>query len=104
MRKILLIALFLPFIGCSQEEKLLSEDYSFLVTDGEVSKLHLSNDTLYELQCYIDRPCHAIPDTHYKILSSHKRGEFVVLKLERLDSIPLTPEPYPAARYSILAL
>jgi hypothetical protein len=104
MRKTVIILLLLPFIGCSQGQKSLLQDYSFLVTDGEVTKLHQSNDTLYELKCYIDRPCQPRPATHYKILSSNTTGEFVILKLERLDTIPLTTDPYPATRYSVLAL
>src|SRR5688572_18045772 len=105
MRKSLLILLLLPFVGCSQEQKLLLyQDYSFLVTDGEVTKLHQSNDTLYELKCYIDRPCQPKPAKHYKILSSNKTGNFTIIKLERLDTIHLTSDPYPAARYYILAL
>ena len=105
MRKALLILLLLPFVGCSQEQKpLLYQDYSFLVTDGEVTKLHRSNDTLYELKCYIDQPCQPKPAKHYKILSSNKTGDFTIIKVERLDTIPLTSDPYPAARYYVLAL
>jgi|SRR5688572_1987056 len=104
MLKTLLTLLLLPVVGCSQVQKILPQDYSFLITDGEVTKLHQSNDTLYELKCYIDRPCQPRPETHYKILSSIKTGEFVILKLERLDTIPLTTNPYPATRYSVLAL
>ncbi len=104
MRKSLFIFLLLPLISCSQEQKILLQDYSFLVTDGEVTKLHQSNDTLYELKCYIDQPCQTRPATHFKILSSNKTGGFVILKLERLDTIPLTTNPYPATRYSVLAL
>ena len=104
MLKTLLILFLIPFVGCSQRQKLLVQDYSFLVTDGEVTKLKQSNDTLYELKCYIDRPCQPRPATHYKILSSNKTGEFVILKLERLDTIPLTTNPNPVTRYSVLAL
>ena len=104
MRKTLIILLLLPFIGCSQGQRFLLQDYSFLATDGEITKLHQSNDTLYELKCYIDRPCQPRPARHYKILSSNKSGEFVILKLERLDTISLTMDPYPATRYSVLAL
>lgn len=104
MLKTLLFLLILPFLGCSQGLKVLPQDYSFLVTDGEVTKLRQSNDTLYELKCNIDRPCQPRPSSHYKILSSNKTGEFIILKLERLDTIPLTTNPYPATRYQVLAL
>lgn len=104
MRKTLFILLLLPFVGCSQGQKLLVQDYSFLGTDGEVTKLHQSNDTLYELKCYIDQPCQPRPKAHYKILSYNRNEEFVILKLERLDTLALTPNPYPVTRYSLLAL
>lgn len=104
MLKTLIILLLLPFLGCSQAQKLLLQDYSFLVTDGEVTKLHQSNDTLYELHCYIDRPCQERPEKHYKIISSTAAEEFTILKLEQLDTIPLTTKPYRTTRYSVLAL
>ncbi len=104
MLKILLILLLLPLLACSQRQKVLPQDYNFLVTDGTVKKLYQSNDTLYEKKCYTDRPCQARPSFHYKILSSNKTGEFLILKLERLDTIPLTTNPYPATRYQVLAL
>jgi hypothetical protein len=104
MLKTLLIILFLPLACYSQERKLLQHDYNFLVTDGEVKKLHQSNDTLYELQCYIDRPCQLRPSQHYKILSSSNLGDLIILKLECLDTIALTTIPYPETRYSTLAI
>lgn len=93
-----------PLLGCSQQPQVLLQDYSFLLINGTVTKLHQSNDTLYELKCYIDRPCQPRPAKHYKILSSDKTGDFTILKVERLDTIPLTSDPYPAARYYVLAL
>ncbi|HEY1019103.1 MAG TPA: hypothetical protein VGE25_08905 [Sediminibacterium sp.] len=104
MLKTLLFLLILSILGCSQGQIVLRQDYSFLVTDGEVTKLRQSNDTLYELKCYIDRPCHPRPSSHYKILSSNNTGELIILKLEQLDTIPLTTDPYPATRYQVLAL
>ena len=104
MTKTLILFLLFPFFGCSQQPKALLQDYSFLLTDGTVTKLHQSNDTLYELKCYIDRPCQPKPAKHYKILSSDKTGDFTILKLEQLDTIPLTSDPYPADRYYVLAL
>ena len=104
MAKTLIIFLLFPFLGCSRQPKVLLQDYSFLLTDGTVTKLHQSNDTLYELKCYIDRPCQPKPDKHYKILSSEKKEDFTILKLERLDATSLTSDPYPADRYYVLAL
>jgi hypothetical protein len=104
MQKTLLILLLPLFVSCSQRQKLLLQDYSFLLTDGEITKLHQSNDTLYERKCYIDQTCRDKPAAHYKILSSNKTGDFFILKVEKLDTIPLTTNPYPVTRYSVLVL
>jgi len=104
MLKALLGFLLLSFVVYSQKQKVLPQDYSFPGTDSGVMKLHQSNDTLYELRCYVDRPCYPEPKKHYKIISARKIEEFTILKLEQLDTIPLTTDPYPATRYSVLAL
>lgn len=101
MLRTLTLFLLFPFIGFSQEHKLLTEDYNFLATDGEINKLHQSNDTLYELHCYIDQPCQPVPETHSRIISSQQIKDFTILKIEQLDTIPLTTVPYPATRYSV---
>lgn len=104
MRNILLPLLFLSLIGCSQDQKIISGDYSFISTDGEVRTLRQSNDTLYELKCYIDRPCLPEPSSHYKIISATITPGFSILKLEKLDTIRLSSNPYPATRFGVLAL
>lgn len=104
MLQILTLILLFPFFSCSQAQQILLQDYHFLGVDDEVTKLHQSNDTLYEFHCYITRPCVSRPQKHYKIISSEKAGDFIVLKLERLDTILLTTNPYPETRYSTLAL
>lgn len=104
MSRTLILLLLLPLVSRSQGQRILQQDYSFLVADGEVTKLHQGNDTLYELEGYIDRPCRKQPAKHYKIISSHTTGEFVILKLELFDTIPLTTDPSPTAQCSILIL
>lgn len=104
MRKTLFILLFIQFVSCSKGQKLFFEDYSFLLTDGEVTKLHQSNDTLYSLKCYFNIPCQPKPELHSKILSSEKKQDYIILKQEALDTIPLTTNPYPATRYSLVAI
>lgn len=101
MQRTLFLFLFLLSIGCSQKKVSLFQDYNFLVSDGEISKLHQSNDTLYELHCYINQPCQTRPEKHYKILSSQELKNFIILRLERLDTIPLTINSYPPTRYSV---
>lgn len=51
------IFLFLPVAAFSQGQKILQEDYNFLVADGEINRFRQVADTLYELNCYIDRAC-----------------------------------------------
>ena len=104
MRIIIILLFILPQISFSQVPKILQKDYSFLVTDGEVIQLHQSNDTLYELKCYINKPCEPRPKDHYKIISSKSLEGFIILKLESLDTIYLTTDPYPDTRYQLLAI
>lgn len=103
MQRILILFLLLPFFKRLKAQTVLKQDYNFLGTDGEVSKIHQSNDTLYELHCYIDRPCQPRPENHYKIIGSVIKDQFTLLKLEQLDTIPLSTDPYPPTRYSVLA-
>ena len=106
MRKLPITLLLFILIGCSQFQVpiILTQDYNFLLPDGEITKLRQSNDTLYEYKCYVDRPCQFKPETHYKILSSSKTKDFTILKLEWLDTIPLKDELCPGKRFSIMAL
>lgn len=104
MLKTPLLFLIFPFLCCAQKQIILTQNYNFLSVDGEVGTLKQSNDTLYELKCYIDQPCQPIPSKHYKILSVKRISEFTIIKLEDLDTIPLTMNPYPATRFSVLAL
>ena len=106
MRKLSITYLIFVLLGCSQSQvpAILIEDYSFILPDGEITKLRQSNDTLYEYKCYLDRPCHFNPETHYKIISSSKTGDFTILKLEWLDTIPLKDQLCPGKRFSIMAL
>ena len=99
MLRTLLLFLLLPFLGCAQKKEVLLQDYHFLVTDGEVSTLRQSNDTLYELHSSDYSP--SMVQQHYKIISSQKINEFTILKLEGLDTISMTTDPYPATRYSV---
>ena len=88
----------------SHGQKTLTEDYYFIVMDGEVTKLAQSNDTLYQYHCYIDKPCVLKPEEHYKILGVAINAGKYLFRLEQLDTISLTAEPYPENRYSVLVL
>lgn len=102
---ILILFLFIvPLVGCSQGQQVLPQDYSFLGADGEVTKLHQSHDTLYVLKCYIDGRCQPQPSERYKILSSNKTEEFVILKLQKLHTVELPTDTHTAPRYERWAL
>ena len=106
MRKLPITLLLFILLGCSQSQVpvILVEDYSFLLPDGEITKLRQSNDTLYEYKCFIDQSCSFKPETHYRIISSSNADGFTILKLEWLDTIPLKDELCPGKRFSILIL
>jgi hypothetical protein len=82
MQKTFLLLLFISFYSCKEASKILKQDYNFLATDGEVSKMHQSNDTLYGLHCYINQPCQPKAENHFKIISSDMKGEFTILKFD----------------------
>lgn len=103
MQKSLIVSLLFIFLGCSQSKipTILTQDYNFLTVDGGVTKLKQSNDTLYDLFCFRDGSCH---ESHCKIIATHEVGEFTILKLEYLDSIPLKDNLCPGKRYAMTAL
>ena len=103
MRKSLIVLLLFIFLGCSQSKvaTILAQDYNFLTVDGGVHKLKQSNDTLYDISCYINEPCH---ESRYKIISTHEAGEFIILKLDYLGSIPQSQNLCPGKRYAMTAM
>lgn len=74
------------------------------MTDGEIKKLRQSNDTLYEYTSVLYSHSHFKLEAYYKIISSSKTGDFTILKLERLDTIPLNDQLCPGKQFSIMAL
>lgn len=103
MQRLLIASLLFIFLGCSQSKipMIITQDYIFLNVDGGMTKLKQSNDTLYELFCSGDGPCH---EFHYKIIAIQQMTEFTILKLEYLDSIPLRENLCPEKKYGITAL
>jgi len=106
MRKLPITLLLFILLGCSQSQVpvILAEDYSFLLPDGEITKLRQSKDTLYEYKCFINQSCSFEPETSYRIISSSKADGFTILKLEWLDTIPIKDELCPGKRFSIMVL
>lgn len=103
MLKLFWLFVLIPGAALAQSKKVLSQSYSFLLIDNEVKKYTQSNDTLYQYHCYVNKPCVPKAEDHYKILSRTNLGEFVVVKMEKLDTLKLTTEPYPAKRYVVMA-
>lgn len=103
MQMLYLILTIILLTSCSAKEQTFNGDYYFILTDGEVTKLSQSNDTLYEYKCYSDRPCIEIPSSHYKVLGIKIEKSSFIFKLEKLDTLQL-PKRYPDNRYSILVL
>jgi len=103
MGKSLLVLLLFIFQGClqSQVPTILSQDYIFLTVDGGADTLKQSNDTLYDFFYFADAPSH---QRHYKIIGTHEMGEFTILKLKNLDTIPLSRNLCPGKPYSVVAL
>lgn len=99
------VLFFFISTSCSFErQKRVSGDFYFVMNDGEVTKLSLGSDTVFEYKCYATKECVEKPQKHYKIVDgTFKEGKYL-LKLERLDTIQLTKYPYPDNRFSILIL
>lgn len=104
MYKTLAVLILLPFAALSQSQKMLQEDYNFPVADLEVNRLTQVADTLYELNCYADRACRPKPSKYYKILSSERKNDFTILKMERLDPASTATDPHALNRYYVTAL
>ncbi|SEL75699.1 hypothetical protein [Parapedobacter koreensis] len=111
MKNLLFFAFFFPSIAFSQPNQVLEQAYSFIISDGEVAKISQRNDTLYqwhgniiaidpELLIAIDDE----PKNRYRIIATTDADNLTLLKLEHLDSIPLTTDPFPANRFLILAI
>ncbi len=101
-----LIVFLLTFISldvCAQQ--ILKDDY-YMVSVDDTKLFRQSNDTIYLYKCspdFIQLP-HLKASDHYKILNINTTSNFSILKLEKLDSIQLTTDPYPLKRYCVLIL
>jgi hypothetical protein len=108
MLKLLLFCALLPVVNHAMGQRILVQDYNFIGRGQLAAKLHQSHDTLYYLQCFPGltgkQGCITKPQAHYKIISSSKIAEFQIVKLEQLDTLSLTSNPYPETRFSLLIL
>ena len=102
----ILTAFFLTFISlnvCAQ--RIFKADYYAVSTD-DTHLFRQSNDTLYLYKSspnFVQLPRLKASD-HYKIHNVKTLFNFSILKLEKLDTIQLTTDPYPLKRYFVLVL
>lgn len=98
---IILLFILLPFL---KAQNFIKEPY-YIIGPDEMYKLVQSNDTLYVMPTFNMKNLSLKKGNyqdHYKIwgVQSYKDKGFV-LKLEKLDSIQLTDNPYPEERFKI---
>ncbi|MCT4287655.1 hypothetical protein CMU71_16725 [Elizabethkingia anophelis] len=104
MKRICLIILLFILLPFFKAQKFIKEPY-YIIGSDEMYKLVQSNDTLYVIPTVNIKN---IPlkkgnyQGHYRIwgVQTNKDKGFI-LKLEQLDSIPLTHNPYPEERFNI---
>ena len=108
MKELLILLVFSPFLAHSQEKIMRYMDYAFIGQDGELKRFEQIDDTLYHYhsRILIDAPVFAENpkmdvERSYKIIASDVMDNFVILKLERLDSVPLSSEPFPPDRFFV---
>lgn len=82
--------------------QIFKEPYYFIGPD-EMHVYKSSNDTLYTSTTFsLQQPTTKKYRNHYKIWDVKENpSDMVIMKLESLDSIPLTTEPYPDDRFRI---
>lgn len=117
MRSLRYIPILLLMHICSksnaqQQTIILEKPYSFIIADGEISRLQQRNDTLQWLhgRLYdVSQTKNLIAlewevSKQYKIRTSQHKDSLWYLALERLDSILLSTDPLPEDRFSVIAL
>src|SRR4051812_47411504 len=101
-RSIIIILFLFIFLGCAHPKipTILTQVYNSLLVEGKMNKLWQSNDTLLEHFCLSDT---CITEQN-RIIGVYKMGEFTVLKLQGLDSMPSRNDFCPGKHYYIVAL
>lgn len=86
--------------GCVQQN-IIKQEYSLLSNDGVIKKFCQQGDTSLQLNCFVDRPCSLQGTKHLKILASQFKGDYVIVKLESLNSVALSSNPLPATLFKV---
>ena len=100
--KIIFLAAFVMISPSLISQTFINQPHYFVGVD-EMHIYKQSNDTLFHLTSFSVNP-DSLKEykRHYKIWAIDLLGEnFYALKLERLDTIQMTTEPYPEDRYYI---
>jgi glycosyltransferase involved in cell wall biosynthesis len=102
--KNILGVLILTLISLSVSAQRILNDAYYMVSVDDTKMYRQSNDTLYQYKCSSEfNPFFSIkPVSHYKILSCKLLSVYSILKLEKLDTLQLTTDPYPLTRYQVL--
>jgi hypothetical protein len=103
MKKLLLILILINLRLSLYAQQAIEENYYFITEVGFLM-LKQSGDTLYSYKCQKDFSCHDFGAKHYKILATENIGDYVVLKMESLDSMSMTTNPFPEDRFSIVII
>ncbi|GEM_PF-988470 len=99
-----LIIILLLLYSLLKSQTFISEPYFFIGPD-EMSVYKQSNDTLINYSSYSIEPVSKMDRvrSRYRIWGNKKIDDGVyALKIERLDSIPLRPDPLPENRFKII--
>lgn len=101
MRKI--FVLLIISLSTFLHSQIFKEPYYYVGSD-EMHVYKQSNDTLYKSNTFSLQPVNIKKyNAHYKIWDIiEKPQNLIAVKLESLDSIPLTTDPYPEDRFKLL--
>ena len=104
MKKLYRLFFLFFVLSFMKSQSFIKEPY-YIIGPDEMYKLVQSNDTLYVMPTFNMRNLSLKKENyqdHYKIwgIQSYKDKGFI-LKLEQLDSIQLTDNPYPEERFNI---
>lgn len=100
MKQKISILLFLLTFSQAVKAQELDDTYYF-VNGLEVFGIKQSRDTIYEFKCYANLQCQERFRKHYKIIQSKDTLNWTLVKIERLDSIPLSTEPIRKDRFKL---
>ena len=95
--RLFLLSILIVQISFSQQLK----DKYYFVNGRELFGIRQSNDTLYQLKCAANFQCLDGARKHYRVIESLDTLNWKLVKLERLDSIPLTTEPIRKDRFKL---